>query len=438
MPAPPTLTPVATTPINVLPETGSFGVASNVETYSKGIYADPTSDLYDTNFISGAVDQIRYTYRMCGGSHHNVELSEQDVCESYEAAVLEYSSIINLWQAKNALPSALGQVTASFDHDGQITSSNSGSNYALKYPKWDFSITRRVSRKYSTETGVGGDVTFFSASIPLTPGRQSYDLQLIVSASAASGNVDYASVLGNNRIEVKTVYYKSPSTMWRFFGYYGGLNAVGNLSNYGMYSDDSTFEVIPVWQNKLQAIAYEDAVWTRNSHYQYDIRNNKIRLFPTPQTASPDNLWIEFIVPTGPWDEDTGTAGSQSVANAGDVGAVDGVNNINTMPFSNIPFQNINGYGKHWIRRYALAISRGILSETRGKWTDGVPLPNDRVNLNWAQQLERSEREREALRSELVDMLDQTQYKNVARDQAELVESVDRVVDKVPLGIYVG
>ena len=65
--------------------------------------------------------------------------------------------------------------------------------------------------------------------------------------------------------------------MWRFYGYYGGLNAVGNLSNYGMYADDSTFEVIPPYQNKMQAMAYEDAIYTRNSHYSYQIRNNKIR-----------------------------------------------------------------------------------------------------------------------------------------------------------------
>lgn len=68
--------------------------------------------------------------------------------------------------------------------------------------------------------------------------------------------------------------------MWRFYGYYGGLNTVGNLSTYGMYSDDSTFEVIPVWQNKSQAMAYEDAIKTRNSHYSYEIKDNNLRIFP--------------------------------------------------------------------------------------------------------------------------------------------------------------
>ena len=70
--------------------------------------------------------------------------------------------------------------------------------------------------------------------------------------------------------------------MWRFFGYYGGLNTVGNLANYGQYADDSTFQLVPVWQNKAQAMAFEDSIYTRNSHYSFELNNNMLRiLFPT-------------------------------------------------------------------------------------------------------------------------------------------------------------
>ena len=61
--------------------------------------------------------------------------------------------------------------------------------------------------------------------------------------------------------------------MWRFFGYYGGLNVVGNLHNYGQFSDDSTFQLVPTWHNKAQAMAFEDAIYTRMSQYSYEIRN---------------------------------------------------------------------------------------------------------------------------------------------------------------------
>ena len=70
--------------------------------------------------------------------------------------------------------------------------------------------------------------------------------------------------------------------MWRFYGYYGGLNVVGNLYTYGQYSDESTFEVVPAWQNKLQSMAFETNLYTRASHYSYEIFDNRIRVYPAP------------------------------------------------------------------------------------------------------------------------------------------------------------
>ena len=86
-----------------------------------------------------------------------------------------------------------------------------------------------------------------------------YFLDNIYSASidgSAEGSLFSGSV-GKNRINVRRVYYRTPHAMWRFYGYYGGMNAVGNLSTYGMYADDSTFEVIPAWQNKLRLFCGE-------------------------------------------------------------------------------------------------------------------------------------------------------------------------------------
>ena len=62
--------------------------------------------------------------------------------------------------------------------------------------------------------------------------------------------------------------------MWRFFAYYGALNVIGNLSTYGQYSDDTTFEVVPTWQNKAQAMAYEDSIYTRVAHFSYELSHN--------------------------------------------------------------------------------------------------------------------------------------------------------------------
>ena len=131
------------------------------------------------------------------------------------------------------------------------------------------------------------------------------------------------------------MYYKTPSAMWRFFGYYGGLNVVGNFHNYGQFSDDSSFELIPAWQNKSQALAYEDAIYTRMSHWSYELRNNKLRLFPVPYSGGPRKMWVEFSVPTSNLEDDSNGRGE-----------LEGVNNMNTLPFSNLPYDTINSIGK--------------------------------------------------------------------------------------------
>ena len=121
--------------------------------------------------------------------------------------------------------------------------------------------------------------------------------------------------------------------MWRFYGYYGGLNTVGDLASYGQYADDSTFQLVPTWQNKAQAMAFEDAIYTRNSHYSFEIKNNKLRIFPQSVTVTPKTMWIEFFIDSNtPWKED-GTTDN----------GVDGINNINTLPFENTPYRIVTG-----------------------------------------------------------------------------------------------
>jgi hypothetical protein len=171
--------------------------------------------------------------------------------------------------------------------------------------------------------------------------------------------------------------------MWRFYGYYGGFSVVGNLRTYGQYADDSTFEIVPTWQNKLQAMAYEDALWTRVSHYSYEIHDNKLRIFPKPDATSPEKFWVQFTINNqyDPWDNQPGI----------DNGAK-GVNNINTLPFENIPYENINAIGKQWIRRFALALTKEILGQVRGKFSS-VPIPGESVTLNAGELLSQARTE---------------------------------------------
>ena len=214
--------------------------------------------------------------------------------------------------------------------------------------------------------------------------------------------------------------------MWRFYGYYGGVGVVGNMSTYGQYADDSTFEVVPAWQNKLQAMSYEDSIYTRTSHYSYELRNNKLRLFPIPHTSVIKKMWFEFSIPGDSW----------TTSDNADVG-LDGINNMNTLPFSNIPYKNINSIGKQWIRRFALALCKETLGHVRGKFGN-IPIPGESVTLNGPDLIGQSKEEQNQLREELKTILDEMTYGKLMQGDAELVNNVSSIQEKIPLSIFVG
>lgn len=421
----PTLTPASTLSAVVLPSAGTLSdVALSLPL---GIYSSNAS------FISGAADQVAYVYKKLGGDVLDIELTTGNVYAAYEEAVLEYSYLVNLHQAVNALPSMLGKSTGSFNQDGEITNSLSASNVALKYPKYSLDYARNIGKAFALEGGLSSNDTIYSASLSTVVDVQDYDLQDIIESASVSGidvdgnAVPYAGKLGSKKAIIRRVFYRTPQSMWRFFGYYGGLNAIGNLSSYGQYADDSTFEVIPTWQNKLQAMAYETAIYTRNSHYSYEIKNNKLRLFPVPNIATPQNFWVEFSIPTDPWTE------SEDGVDTG----VNGVNNMNTLPFANIPYESINSIGKQWIRRYALVLCKETLGQIRSKFST-LPIPGESVTLNGAALLSEATTEKKELRDELKTILAEMTYPKVVEQQATMTDNLQKIEQKIPTLVFVG
>jgi hypothetical protein len=412
----PTLTPTSKTSAIVLPESGN--PANVAAALPLGVYAG------SQEFLTGAASQVKFTYKRLGGDVLDIELTEQNVYAAYEDAVLEYSYQINLYQTKNALGSALGSPTASFDHQGEVTAGADGAS--LKYPKFTFDYAFKMGDKFATEAGIGGTEPIYSASFDIVAEQQDYDLQQIVSSSAAAGGVPYADLVGNKRVKIRKMYYISPRQMWRFYGYYGGLNVVGDMHSYGQYADDSSFQVIPAWQNKLQAMAYEDHLYTRTSHYSYEIIDNKLRLYPIPSNITQDTFWFRFTIEgNSPFTDDVDSG-------------QDGVNNMNTLPFQNIPYESVNSIGKQWIRRFALALSKETLGQIRGKFGGNIPIPGDNISLNASDLLSQAKEEQQGLREELKKILEETTYDKLIETDKNMVDNQNAIIQKSPLGIFVG
>jgi len=375
-------------------------------------------------FQSGAVEEVAYVYQKLGGDVLDIELVESQVYTAYEEACLEYSYLTNLYQSKSSLSRMLGGTTSSFDNNGQI--SGSTSHAELAYPKFSLGYARKVAEGYSGMVNLNGTDTVYSASVPVKEGMQDYDLQKIITDLATGSNVPFSSSFNGQRILVKKVYYKTLAASWNFYGYFGGLNVVGNLSTYGQYADDSTFEIIPVWQNKLQAMNYKDAIKTRLSDYSYQLKNNKLRLFPTPSTSAPQRFWIEFVLPSDAWTEESGSAGGTY-----------GVNNINTLPFQNIPYNAINSIGKQWIRRFALSLCKEMLGYIRSKFS-AVPIPGDSITLNGASLISEAKMEQKDLKDELIKILEDTTYDKLMERDAAIADNTQKVQTYAPNLIFTG
>ena len=424
--AKPTLTPSSTLSKVILPVGGN---ADNViSTLPYGIYKG------ESTFVDAAKDQVAYVYKKLGGDVLDIELTEGNVYAAYEEAVLEYSYIVNIHQAKNSLGDLLGSTTASFDEDGEIKVDDGlkNENVELKYPRFTFKYSQRAADGVAAEATLG-DANVYSASFDITKNVQDYDLQDIVYSASVDGDnsaFPYYNKVGKNKITIRKVFHRTPRSMWRFFAYYGGLNVLGNLSTYGMYADESTFEVIPTWQNKLQAMQYEDSITTRTSNYSYELFNSKLRIFPTPVISSPSKFWFKFTIENErePWQEYMADRKK----------GVDGVNNMNTLPYANIPYTSINSIGKQWIRRFALALSKEMLGQIRGKFGGSIPIPGDTVTLNSGDLLSQAKTEQDALREELKTVLDELTYAKLAERDAAIMDNATKTQQHIPLPFFVG
>ena len=422
----PTLTPTSQTSAIILPAGGTEADVANA--CPIGAYTS------SADFLSGAAAQVSYTYKKLGGDVLDIELKAANVYANYEEACLEYSYLVNVHQSKNALGSALGNTTGSFDHTGQFSGSASGSSANdganVKFPKMKFEMAQRIADYASNMAGIGGTEPIYSASFDPVANQQDYDLQQIIETAAADSDnsaFPYYGKINDKRILVRQVFFRTPNQMWRFYGYYGGLNVVGDMHNYGQYSDDSSFNVIPAWQNKLQAVAYEDHLYTRTSHYAYEVIDNKLRLFPTPQSASPEKFWLKFSVKTDAFEDD-----------GNNEDGLNGVNNMSNLPFENVPYNSINAIGKQWIRRFCLALSKETLGQIRGKFGGAVPIPGDNVTLNASDLLGQATAEQSALRDELKTILDEMTYDKLSEKEAAIVENTAKVQEKTPLPVFVG
>jgi hypothetical protein len=347
----------------------------------------------------------KWCARRLGYPLMEIELQDINFYTAFEEAITVYSNEVYQYKIRENFFSMQGNSTGS-SYNNQIITPNLGSIV-------------RISQTYAVEAGSGGNITQYTASFKMTPGIQDYDLKEIMSSSYGI----------TSSIEVKKLFYQEPPAIVRYFDPYAGtgtgIQSLLETFGFGQFSPGINFLLMPIYFDvqKLQAIELNDQI--RKSAYSFDLVNNKLRIFPIPNTDL--KMFFHYILV----DE------RNSVIPLSGSGVGSGkITDVSNVPYTNPIFALINSVGKQWIYQYTLAISKEMLAYIRGKYSQ-IPIPGAEVTLNQADLLADARTEKEKLLEVLRANLDVTSRKTQLENQALEAESIQKTLTNVPIGIYI-
>ena len=363
--------------------------------------------LYDTDstFQSDAPKFANWSAKRLGYPITAVELQDSQFYTCFEESISEYSSQVNQFNIRENLLSLRGQAT--------------GSNVTHKRITPNLADAIRISEQYGSEAGVGGTIDFKSGSISVNSGSQVYDLNTLYADVSESGQA----------IEVRRVYYEASPAVQRYFDPYAGTGAgsYNMLDSFGWggMTPAVQFMMMPIYADilRIQAIEFNDQM--RKSAHTFELRNNKIRIFPKP--TSTYKLWFEYVLKSDR-DDPTQTAYGETSNTVSD---------FSNVPYNNMEYQFINDVGKQWIRKYGLALSKELLGMVRSKY-GSIPIPNAETTLDGDTLRGEASAEKEALITQLRENLEASSRKLMLEADSEEATRLQEKLQKVPLPIYIG
>ena len=359
----------------------------------------------DSTFQGDAPKFATWAARRLGYPIMAIELQDSQFYTCFEEAITEYSAQVNQFNIRENLLSLRGQAT--------------GSNVTHKRVTPNFADAIRISEQYGTEADVGGTIDFKSGSIDIASGSQTYDLNKLWSEVSESGE----------SMEVRRVFYEAPPAVHRYFDPYAGTGA-GSYNmldgfGWGNMTPAVQFMMMPIYADilRIQAIEFNDQI--RKSAHTFELKNNKIRIFPEPTTNY--KLWFEYIL-----KEDR--ENPMQTAYSGSANVVSDYSNV---PYQNMEYQYINDVGKQWIRKYGLALSKELLGMIRSKY-GSIPVPNAETTLDGDALRSEAQTEKEFLVTQLRENLEASSRKMMMEADSEESTRLQEKLQKVPLPIYIG
>lgn len=358
---------------------------------------------YDNDyFFQQDVDKIAdWCAKKLGFPILEVELQDINLYACIEEAVTEFSTQVNMFNAKDYMLTLVGSPTASSLNNKVITP--------------NMGRTIDLAHNYGTEVGSGGDVDWKKGYIDMVPGSQSYDLDTLWANVSESGN----------RIEVKRVYHDFSPAISRYFDPYVGTGAgtqqLLDGFGWGSYSPAVNFLVMPLYADllRIQAIEMNDQI--RKSSYTFELRNNKLNLFPIPTVGI--KMWFEYLVV----EDRNNPVKNPSTGN---------ITDLSNVPYDLMTYEYISPIGKQWIYKYALGLAKELLGLIRNKYST-VPIPGAEVTLNGADLIAQGREDKANLLTELKELLQAMTRQGQMEQEQAIATAMNAQLNKVPLPIYI-
>ena len=397
------------------------------------IYSDPTQPsqsigatpygIYDNDmtFISESLQVTKWVARRLGHPVMQLEFNSGSIYACFEESISEYSLHINNYNIKNWLWDSYGgdnKLSGSQWGNSGTASSTMGTG-SINVSHGHMGTTFYLSNQYGEAVGVGGETTMYTGSIALTGSKQEYDLQ---TESLISGSHS------GRRLEIQRVFNLPPASITRFYDpFAGSFEQRQMLDAFGMgnVSPAVSYIMRPISMDIARAQAIETNDLVRKSAYSFELVNNKLRVFPIPQSDDAGNkIFFHYYVR----DEQTSTSRSSTTNK---------VTDPSNVPYKFITYSEVNASGRQCIRKHTLALSKELLGIIRSKYAS-LPIPGGEVSMDGESLKAEGREEKTALLEELKEFLESVSLTERAKAEQEQAEANSVVLSRAPLGIYIG
>ena len=232
-------------------------------------------------FQVDAVKVAKFCAARLGYPLVDVELQSGSFFTAFEEAITIYGNELYAYTIRDNQLSLEGATTGS------------NLNQALITPSFEPIV--RLTEQYGAEAGSGGNVPYYSGSFELTSSIQDYSFTQFLSGSSLTGS-EY-----NLGLEVKRVFYQEPvPASARLLSPYGGFGFGGamaaGITGLGGFGGGMGFLMMPLNYDMqvIQSIEMNEMV--RRNNYSFEIRNDKLRLFPIPGAYGATGLSSDLII----------------------------------------------------------------------------------------------------------------------------------------------